>query len=63
MVQGRIWLLGPYFELFPHKRNNNNNNNNNNSQEALTCACAAGKNSPKFRKKEKNEKSFYHLPS
>ena len=42
MVQGRIWLLGPYFELFPHK--NNNNNNNNNSQEALTCACVAGKN-------------------
>ena len=41
MVQGRIWLLGPYFELFPLK--NNNKNNNNNSQEALTWACAAGK--------------------
>ena len=37
MVQGCIWLLGHYFELFPH------NNKNNNSREALTCACAAGK--------------------
>ena len=41
MVHGCIWLLGLYFELFPH--NNNNNNNNNNCYQALTCAGAAGK--------------------
>ena len=47
MVHGRIWLLGLYFELFPHNNNNNNNNknnNNNNCYQALTCAGAAGKN-------------------
>ena len=32
------------FGLFPHKKKKKNDNNNN-SQEALTCACAAGKNS------------------
>ena len=36
MVHGRIWLLGLYFELFPH-------NNNNNSQQALDCAYDAVK--------------------
>ena len=36
MVYGRIWLLGLYFELFPH-------NKNNNCYQALTCAGAAGK--------------------
>ena len=39
MVYGGIWLLGLYFELFPHKKKNNNNNSN----QALTCAGAAGK--------------------
>ena len=39
MVYGRIWLLGLYFELFPH----NKNKNNNNCYQALTCAGAAGK--------------------
>ena len=38
MVQGCIWLLGLYFELFPH----NNKKNNINFQKALTCD--AGKN-------------------
>ena len=36
MVYGRIWLLGLYFELFPH----NNKNDNNNCYQALTCAGA-----------------------
>ena len=36
MVRGCIWLIGLYFELFPH-------NNKNNCCQALICAGAAGK--------------------
>ena len=45
MVHGHIWLLGLYFELFPHNNNINKKKkkkkkkkNNNNCYQALTCA-------------------------
>ena len=48
MVYGRIWLLGLYFELFPH---------NNNCYQGLTCAGAAGKKNNK-KKEVSHSKNF-----
>ena len=39
MVHGRTWLLGFYFELFPH---------HNNCYQALTCACPEPSSSVPF---------------